>query len=86
MCNSTWVYKNELKNYSKELLNKKEIIVLNKVDLLEKKIVEKIRKNFSKNKKSEVMVLSTHEKKSVIKIKKKEVQKVKDARAAKKDA
>ena len=61
--------KKELANYSKELASKKEIIVLNKIDLLEKKIVEKIRKNFSKNKKSEVMVLSTHEKKSVIKIK-----------------
>ena len=61
--------KKELANYSKELSSKKEIIVLNKIDLLEKKIVEKIRKNFSKNKKSEVMVLSTHEKKSVIKIK-----------------
>ena len=39
--------KKELASYSKELLNKKEIIVLNKTDLLEKKIVEKIIKNFS---------------------------------------
>ena len=67
--NSYKQIKNELKNYSKELLNKKEIIVLNKVDLLEKKIVEKIRKKFSKNKKSEVITLSTLEKKSVINIK-----------------
>ena len=67
--NSYKQIKNELKNYSKELLNKKEIIVLNKVDLLEKKIVEKIRKKFSKNKKSEVITLSTLEKKSVTNIK-----------------
>ena len=67
--NSYKQIKNELKNYSKELLNKKEIIVLNKVDLLEKKIVEKIKKKFSKNKKSEVITLSTLEKKSVTNIK-----------------
>ena len=63
--------KKELASYSKELLNKKEIIVLNKTDLLEKKIVEKIIKNFSKNKKSEVMTLSTVEKSSISKIKSK---------------
>ena len=66
--NSYKQIKNELKNYSKELLKKKEIIVLNKVDLLEKKIVEKIKKKFSKNKKSEVITLSTLEKKSVTNI------------------
>jgi len=63
--------KKELASYSKELLNKKEIIVLNKTDLLEKKIVEKIIKNFSKNKKSEVVALSTVEKNSISKIKSK---------------
>ena len=63
--------KKELASYSKELLNKKEIIVLNKTDLLEKKIVEKIIKNFSKNKKSEVVALSTVEKDSISKIKSK---------------
>ena len=67
--NSYKQIKNELKNYSKELLKKNEIIVLNKVDLLEKKIVEKIKKKFSKNKKSEVITLSTLEKKSVTNIK-----------------
>ncbi len=61
--------KKELGSYSKELLNKKEVIVLNKVDLLEKKNVEKIIKNFSKNKKCEVMILSTFKKDSVSKIK-----------------
>ena len=38
--------KNEMAKYSKELLNKKEIIVLNKIDLLETKEVNKIIKNF----------------------------------------
>ena len=61
--------KNELKNYSKELLNKKEIIVLNKTDLLDEGIVKKIVKNFSKNKTSEVVTLSTIEKVSISKIK-----------------
>ena len=61
--------KKELGSYSKKLLNKKEVIVLNKVDLLEKKNVEKITKNFSKNKKCEVMTLSTFKKDSVSKIK-----------------
>ena len=61
--------KKQLGSYSKELLNKKEVIVLNKVDLLEKKNVEKIIKNFSKNKKCEVMTLSTFKKDSVSKIK-----------------
>jgi len=61
--------KKELGSYSKKLLNKKEVIVLNKVDLLEKKNVEKIIKNFSKNKKCEVMTLSTFKKDSVSKIK-----------------
>ena len=61
--------KNELGSYSKELLNKKEIIVLNKTDLLDGDTVKEIVKNFSKNKSSEVVTLSTIEKDSVSKIK-----------------
>jgi GTPase len=61
--------KKELNSYSKEILNKKEIIVLNKCDLLDNNEVKKIVKNFSKNKKSEVITLSTLEKESVSKIK-----------------
>ena len=41
----------------------------NEVDLFEKKNVEKIMKNFSKNKKCEVMTLSTFKEDSVSKIK-----------------
>ena len=61
--------KKELGSYSKEILEKKEIIVLNKTDLLDKEEVEEIIKNFSKDKKSEVVSLSTLEKGSVSKIK-----------------
>ena len=61
--------KEELGSYSRELLKKKEVIVLNKIDLLNKKTVEEIIKNFSKNKKNEVIILSTFNKDSVTKIK-----------------
>tara|TARA_Y100000590_G_scaffold262728_1_gene294839 strand:- start:5568 stop:6551 length:984 start_codon:yes stop_codon:yes gene_type:complete len=63
--------KKELGSYSKNLLKKKEIIVLNKTDLLEAKSVTKIINNFEKNKKSEIITLSTFKKDSVSKIKKK---------------
>ena len=61
--------KKELGSYSKEILEKKEIIVLNKTDLLEEEEVKEILKNFSKNKDSEVVTLSTLEKGSISKIK-----------------
>jgi len=61
--------RNELGSYSKDLLEKKEIIVLNKTDLLEEEEVKEILKNFSKNKDSEVVTLSTLDKGSISKIK-----------------
>ena len=61
--------KNELGNYSKELLKKKEIIVLNKTDLIEDSEVKEIMKKFKKNKDSEVISLSTLNKDSISKIK-----------------
>ena len=61
--------KNELKNYSEELIKKKELIVLNKIDLVDRDLVEEIVQNFSKDKKCEVLTLSTLEKNSVSKIK-----------------
>ncbi len=61
--------KDELKNYSSKLVKKRELIVLNKTDLVEEGEVEKIVKYFSKNIKSEVIVLSTLDKKSISKIK-----------------
>ncbi len=61
--------KNELKKYSAKLSKKKELVVLNKVDLIDDNEVKKIVKEFSKNIKSEVITLSTLEKKSISKIK-----------------
>ena len=61
--------KKELGSYSKEILEKKEIIVLNKIDLLDKEEVDEIVKNFSKNKESEVITLSTLDKGSISKVK-----------------
>ena len=61
--------KNELKKYSAKLSKKKELVVLNKVDLIDNNEVKKIIKEFSKNTKSEVITLSTLEKRSVSQIK-----------------
>ena len=61
--------KNELKNYSKKLSKKKELIVLNKIDLIDKRKVKDIVNNFSKSTKSEVITMSTFEKKTISKIK-----------------
>tara|TARA_B100000963_G_scaffold347500_1_gene353916 strand:+ start:960 stop:1943 length:984 start_codon:yes stop_codon:yes gene_type:complete len=63
--------RNEMKNYSSKLTKKKELIVLNKTDLIDKKEVKKITKYFSKKINSEIITLSTLEKKSVSKIKSK---------------
>tara|TARA_B100000700_G_scaffold289_1_gene423 strand:- start:403 stop:1386 length:984 start_codon:yes stop_codon:yes gene_type:complete len=61
----------ELGEYSKELLKKKELIILNKIDLLDKKkVLEKISV-FKKETKKEVFLTSTFDKKSVSKIKSK---------------
>ena len=61
--------KAELKNYSNKLSKKKELIVLNKIDLVDEKKAKDIVKSFSKNTKSEVITLSTLEKKTISKIK-----------------
>ena len=61
--------KNEIKNYSSDLLKKKELIVLNKIDLVDEKIVNKIIEKFSKKIKGEILTLSTLNKESVSKIK-----------------
>jgi GTP-binding protein len=61
----------ELKNYSKDLLKKDEIVVLNKTDLLEEKEVKKIKYDFLKRYKVELVTISTLDKKSISKIKSK---------------
>ena len=61
--------KNELKNYNSNLEKKKELIILNKTDLIDKKDLDKIIKDFSKNIKSEVISMTTLQKVSVSKIK-----------------
>ena len=61
--------KNELKNYSPDLLKKKELIVLNKIDLIDDELVEEIKDDFSKKINREILTLSTLEKNSVSKIK-----------------
>jgi GTP-binding protein len=61
----------ELKNYSKDLLKKEEIVVLNKIDLLEDKEVKKIKDDFLKKYKVNLITLSTLHKKSISKIKSK---------------
>jgi GTP-binding protein len=66
---SYYQVKNELKNYSSDLLKKKELIVLNKIDLLDKNSTNEIIKRFSKKVKGEILTLSTLNKLSVSKIK-----------------
>ena len=61
----------ELKNYSKDLLKKDEIVVLNKTDLLDNKEVKKIKDDFLKKHKVNLITLSTLDKKSISKIKSK---------------
>ncbi len=61
--------KNELKNYSSKLSKKRELIVLNKTDLIDEKKIKKLIEDFSRNTKSEIITLTTLKKKSVSKIK-----------------
>ena len=61
--------KNELKNYSSKVSKKRELVVLNKTDLIKNEDMKKIIKDFSKHTKSEVIALTTFEKKSISKIK-----------------
>ncbi len=61
--------KNELKSYSPDLLKKKELVILNKVDLIDHEVVKKITAEFSKKINGEILTLSTLEKSSVSNIK-----------------
>ncbi len=61
----------ELKNYSKDMLKKDELVVLNKTDLLEDKEVKKIKSDFLRKHKVNLITLSTFDKKSISNIKSK---------------
>jgi len=63
--------RNELGRYSKDLLKKDELIVFNKIDLIDKNKLNKKKDKFSKKTKNEVLTISTFNKTSVAKIKSK---------------
>ena len=63
--------KNELKNYNSNLSKKKELIILNKIDLIDKSKVEDIVNYLSKSTKSEIITMSTFEKKTISRVKSK---------------
>ena len=63
--------KKELASYSPEMLKKKEIIVLNKIDLIDEDIQNEIILEFSKNIDCEIITLSTLNKDSVAQLKSK---------------
>ena len=63
--------KKELASYSSEMLKKKEIIVLNKIDLIDEDIQNEIILEFSKNVDCEIITLSTLNKDSVAQLKSK---------------
>ena len=61
----------ELKKYSKELIKKEELVVFNKIDLIDKKTLDEKIKKFESKIKKNVLTLSTVNKSSVSKIKSK---------------
>ena len=61
--------RNELGKYSKDLLKKDELIVFNKIDLIDKNKLKEKKDKFSKKTKNEVLAISTFDKNSVAKIK-----------------
>ena len=71
LINSYKQVRDELGKYSKSLLKKREIIVFNKVDLLEKREIEIKKKEFMSKIKKKIFLLSTLDKKLVKSIKSK---------------
>ena len=61
----------ELKKYSKELTKKKEIIVFNKIDLIEKDEIKEKLKQFKKKIKKNISIISVLDKKTISDIKSK---------------
>ena len=50
-------------------MDKKELIVLNKIDLIDEDTAKEVIDHFSKNKKCEILTMTTLEKSSISKIK-----------------
>ena len=63
--------RNELKSYGKELIKKKEIIVFNKIDLLQKNNIDKKVKDFEIKIKKKTFKMSTIQSRSISNIKSK---------------
>ena len=63
--------RNELVKYSKNLLKKDELIVFNKIDLIDKSELNEKKNKFSKKIKKKVLTISTFDKVSIAKIKSK---------------
>ena len=68
--------KNELKKYSKELIKKKEIIVFNKIDLINKDEIKYKLTKFKKRIKKNVLLISTLDKTTLSEIKSKLIKHV----------
>ncbi len=69
LVNAYFQVKNELRRYSSDLSKKRELIVLNKVDLIDTKLEKEIIKELSKKVNCEILTLSTFKKSSISKIK-----------------
>ena len=63
--------RNELGKYSKNLLKKDELIVFNKIDLIDKNKLNEKKNKFSKKIKKKILTISTFDKASIAKIKSK---------------
>ena len=59
----------ELEKYSKKLLEKNEIVVFNKIDLINSNDLKKKKKKFTTKTKKDILTLSTFDRKSVVNLK-----------------
>ena len=68
MINSYNQVRRELSEYSQDLLNKEELIVFNKIDLIENKQIEDKKDKFRKKLKKIFLLMSTFDKKQYLKL------------------
>jgi len=69
LINSYKQVRNELGKYSKDLLKKKELIVFNKIDLIDEKKLKEKKNEFKKKIKKQILSLSTTDKSLISKMK-----------------